>query len=189
MKFFRRFHIVIFGLVLTLCACAPATVMPTPTAPPVTATSGAPEWFNTKMTDVRTGKTFAMNDFAGQVILIETMAQWCPTCREQQNEIQKIPGLLGNQSSQVVYVSIDVDVNEDEASLKDYAAKLGYEWYFAVAPREVARALGNLYGAEYLNPPLAPMLIIDSQRSVYGLPYGLKPALSLKNTLQQYLTP
>ena len=189
MKFLNGFHAVLFGLVLTLCACAPATVIPTPTAPSATATSSVPAWFNTKMTDVRTGKTFAINDFAGKVILIETMAQWCPTCREQQNEIKKIPGLLGNQSSQLVYVSIDVDVNEDDASLKEYTAKLGYEWYFVVAPHDVAHALGNLYGAEYLNPPLAPMLIIDSQRSVYGLPYGLKSALSLKNTLQQYLTP
>jgi len=179
----------IITLVLTLCACTPATVMPTTTAPPPTATSSVPEWFNIKMTDARTGKPFAINDFAGKVVLIETMAQWCPTCREQQDEIKKISGLLGNQSSQVVYVSIDVDINEDEASLKEYAAKLHYPWYFAVAPHEVAHALGNLYGAEYLNPPLAPMLIIDSQRSVYGLPYGLKPANSLKNTLQQYLTP
>lgn len=189
MKFPGRFFVVVLCLVLILCACAPVTAKPTPTAPPATATSSTPAWFNIKMTDARTSKTFAMNDFAGKVILIETMAQWCPTCREQQNEIQKIPGLLGNQSSQVVYISIDVDVNEDEASLKAYAAKLGYEWYFAVAPHEVAHALGNLYGAEYLNPPLAPMLIIDSQRSVYGLPYGLKPAAALKNTLQQYLTP
>ena len=51
----------------------------------------------------------------------------------------------------------------------------------------MARALGNLYSAEYLNPPLEPMLIIDRHGDVYGLPYGFKSAEALSNTLEQYL--
>ncbi len=56
-----------------------------------------------------------------------------------------------------------------------------------MAPLEVTQALGNLYSAEYLNPPLEPMLIIDRQGNVYGLPYGFKSANALANTLAQYL--
>jgi hypothetical protein len=186
MQFLRRFLMIVLGLSLIPSACAP---VPTPTAPPATATSSVPEWFQTEMTDVRTGKTFTINDFSGKVVLIETMAQWCPTCWEQQNEIKKLPDLLGKDASDLIYVSLDVDINEDAVSLKAYVAKLGYDWYIAVAPRDVARTLSTLYGAEYLNPPLAPMLIIDRQQSVYGLPYGLKAAILLKNTLKQYLTP
>jgi thiol-disulfide isomerase/thioredoxin len=191
MKPFRCL-VIILGLILMISACIPAqpasTPEPTSLVATITATPGLPEWFNIKMTDVRSGKTFTIHDFAGKVVLIQTMAQWCPTCQEQQDRVKEMHNLLNN-TKDLISVSLDTDINEDEASLKAYAAKLGYDWYFAVAPRDIARALGNLYSAEYLNPPLSPMLIIDRQGSVYGLPFGLKPANSLKNTLQQYLTP
>jgi hypothetical protein len=86
-------------------------------------------------------------------------------------------------------VSLDVDVNEDEASLKEYTEEFGFEWHFATAPLEVARALGNLYTAQYLNPPLSPMMIIDRDGNVHHLEYGLKKAETLKEKVEPYLNP
>jgi hypothetical protein len=73
--------------------------------------------------------------------------------------------------------------------LKDYTKEYGFEWHFAVAPLEVARALGNLYNAEYLNPPLSPMLIIDKNGEVHQLEYGHKSADVLLASVQPFLTP
>ena len=183
--------LILTGL-LFLAACstsAPPTPLEPATIATVTAaTTSTPDWFNVKMTDVRTGQTFTINDFAGKVVLVETMAQWCPTCESQENDVIKLHELLGNPEA-LISVSLDVDLHEDEASLKEYATTHGYEWYFAVAPLEVARALGNLYSAEYLNPPLAPMLFIDRNGDVYGLPYGLKSAEALQKTIEPYLAP
>ena len=67
-------------------------------------------------------------------------------------------------------------MEEDAALLKKYAETLGYDWHIAVAPLLVARALGNLYSAQYLNPPVSPMLVIDRNGQVLGLPFGLKSA-------------
>ena len=117
-------------------------------------------WFDMELKDVRTGESFTMNDFAGKVVLLETMAIWCPNCAVQANEIRKLKKALGDPED-LVTVSLDVDFNEDDASLKEYVEGYGFDWRYAVAPLEVARALGNLYSAEYLNPPLSPMLIID----------------------------
>jgi len=94
--------------------------------------------------------------------------------------------MLGNPED-LVSISLDVDLHEDEASLKQYAERLDYDWILAIAPLEVARALGNLYSAQYLNPPASPMLIIDKNGDVFGLPLGLKSAESLKNTIEPYL--
>jgi thiol-disulfide isomerase/thioredoxin len=140
------------------------------------------------MTDVRTGQTFAISDFAGKVVLVETMAEWCPTCIEQQREVGKLHDLLAG-STDVVSVSLDIDVHEDGPSLKEYATKLGYDWHFAVAPLEMARALGNLYSAEYLNPPYSPMLLIDRNGAVTSLPYGVKTADYLRAAVEQKPTP
>jgi len=146
----------------------------------------APEWFDMELTDVQTGKTFTINDFAGKVVLLETMAIWCPNCVVQATQVRKLHEALGYPED-LVNISLDVDVHEDEASLKEFVSDYHFGWHFAVAPLEVARALGNLYSAEYLNPPLSPMLIIDRQGNAHQLEYGIKDALTLQKVVEPYL--
>jgi hypothetical protein len=80
------------------------------------------------------------------------MAMWCPNCLVQSNEVRKLHQLLGNPDD-LISVSLDVDVNEESAALKEYASKYGFDWHYAIAPLGVARALGNLT-AVILNPLL-----------------------------------
>ena len=96
---------------------------------------------------------------------------------------------MTNSQKDLVHISLDEDLHEDAASLKEYAKALGFDWIFAVAPLEVDRALGNLYSAEFLNPPLSPMLFIDRQGGAHILPFGLKKAESLQAALGPYLAP
>jgi len=70
---------------------------------------------------------------------------------------------------------------------KEYASQYGLDRHFAIAPLEVARALGNLYTAQYLNPPLSPMLIIGRDGNVHHLKYGLKDAETLQKIVVPYL--
>jgi thiol-disulfide isomerase/thioredoxin len=135
-----------------------------------------------------TGETFTMHDFAGKVVLVETMALWCPTCLLQAAQVRKLHESLGNPVD-LVSVSLDVDIHEDEASLKDYVTEYGFEWRFAIAPLLVARSLGNLYSAEYLNPPLSPMLLIDRDGNVHQLEYQLKDAETLQAFVEPFLAP
>ena len=111
---------------------------------------------------------------------------WCPNCLVQSNEVRKLHQLLGKPDD-LISVSLDVDVNEESAALKEYASKYGFDWHYAIAPLGVARALGNLYTAQYLNPPLAPMMVIDRQGKVHHLEYGLKKAEQLQNFIQPFL--
>lgn len=141
-----------------------------------------------ELTDVVTGETFTMNDFAGKVVLVETMAMWCPNCLVQAAEVRELQGLLEG-SDDLIPVSLDVDVNEDAAGLKEYVEKYGLTGRFAIAPLLVARALGNLYSAQYLNPPLSPMLIIDREGGVHHLEYGRKPAAVLLERVEPFLFP
>ena len=173
-----RFALIFLGFALIMSACAPAASEPTAVA--------TPEWFDMELTDVQTGETFTMNAYAGKVVLLETMAIWCPNCVVQANEVRKLHAALENKAD-LISVSLDVDINEDSAALKEYVYGYGFEWHFAVAPLEVARALGNLYTAQYLNPPLSPMLIIDRDGNVHHLEYGLKDAETLQKAVGPYL--
>lgn len=173
------FLLILFSLLLVACGSHSANNV-TPTA------ATKPDWFEIKLTDARTGTTFTINDFAGKVVLLETIAMWCPNCLFQANEVIKLHKSLGNPDD-LVSVSLDVDLHEDEASLREYVQEYGLEWYFAVAPLELQRALGNLYNAEYLNPPLSPMLIIDRDGNVHQLEYGYKDVDTLKKSVEPYL--
>ena len=184
----KKFTVHIFVLSLLqvsflLSACGPSASTSSPEPASV-----RPEWFDIELTDVQTGEKFTMNDYAGKVVLVETMAMWCPNCLFQANEVRKMHRLLDNPDD-VISITLDVDVHEDGASLKDYTKEYGFEWRFAIAPLEVARALGNLYSAQYLNPPLSPMLIIDRGGEVHQLEYGHKSAEKLLANVQRYLTP
>jgi len=176
------------GLALALTACAPAQAVNAPVPQSTTAVvrTTSPDWFDVELTDAQTGEGFTMNDYAGKVVLLETMAIWCPNCIVQGNEVRNLHEKFGNPED-LVSVSLDVDFNEDQASLKEYASGFGFDWHFAVAPLLVARALGNLYSAEYLNPPLSPMLIIDRDGNVHQLEYGLKDAATLLKIVEPYL--
>jgi len=188
MKKFFLYSLVFSFLVFVLPACtSPQTSTAGTQEPGVVPAATTPEWFSMELTDVQTGETFTMNDYSGKVVLLETMAMWCPTCLLQAGQIQKLHEALGNPED-LISVSLDVDVNEDSASLKSYVTEYGLEWHHAVAPLLVARALGNLYSAQYLNPPLAPMLIIDREGNVHQLEYGLKKVETLKQIVEPYLT-
>jgi len=186
------FSLVLIGLLLMACSPSGSTTTTEPiTAGAVAATETAAsewDWFSVELTDAQTGQTFTMNDYAGKVVLVETMAIWCPNCIRQANEVRNMRKMLGNPDD-LVSVSLDVDLHEDQASLKEYVEEFGFEWHYAVAPLEVARALGNLYSAQYLNPPLSPMLIIDRDGNVHTLEYGEKSAETLKKSVEPYLTP
>ena len=184
--------VLVFSLVLSACAPAQTQAASTATAAPtavptiVATTATTPEWFSMPMTDVQTGKTFTMNDYAGKVVLLETMAIWCPNCLMQAGAVQKLHKALGNPED-LISVSLDVDSNENSDALKAYATQYGLDWHLAVAPLLVERALGNLYSAEYLNPPLSPMLIIDRKGNVHQLEYGVKDTETLQKLVEPYL--
>ena len=169
---------------------APASAVspaPTPTAVVDSADAERPDWFGFEMTDVRTGQSFTIDDYADKVVLLETMAIWCPTCRKQADEVKRLHEILGD-SEDLVSISLDVDMGEDAETLKAYAERFGYAWHFAVAPLLVARALGNQYSAQYLNPPVAPMLVIDRDGNVLGLPFGsVKSAEALQGVVEPLL--
>jgi|OpeIllAssembly_1097287.scaffolds.fasta_scaffold1314751_1 hypothetical protein len=56
-----------------------------------------------------------------------------------------------------------------------------------IAPLEVARVIGNLYTAQYSNPPLSPILIIDHDGNVYHLEYRIKDAETIQKIVEPYL--
>jgi len=149
-------------------------------------TQTLPDWFKVELVNVENDEVFTIESLTGKVILVETMAQWCSNCLRQQQEVKALHQLLGERED-FVSIGLDIDPNEDAATLKSYIARHEFNWIYAVSPAEVSRSLSDLYGPQFLSPPSTPMLIIDRAGSVYPLPMGIKSAERLREFLQPYL--
>ena len=152
----------------------------------VAADTTGPDWYNVDLVDVSTGETFKVNDLQGKVILIETMAVWCPICTQQQQQTRLLHDELGERED-FVSLSLDIDPNESQDILKSHVDRYGFNWLYAVVPPEVSREIGDLYGRQYLNPPAAPMLIIDRQGEAHLLPFGVKGFPQLQEAVMPFL--
>ena len=146
----------------------------------------APDWFSAQLTNARTGETFTIAGFKGKVVLVETMAIWSSNCFKQQGQVQSLHNLLGERDD-FVSLGVDIDPNENAAALQTYTDKNNFDWLYTVAPSDVSREIGQLYGDQFLNPPSTPMFIIDRQGQVHPLPFGIKSAESLLESLQPFL--
>jgi len=145
-----------------------------------------PAWFDTALTNVTTGESFTVNELKGKVILVETLAQWCSNCLQQQKQVLQLHQQLGERDD-FVSVGLDIDPNEDADSLKEYIAQNGFTWTYAVSPAEVSNEIGQGLGNQFLNPPSTPMFIVDRNGKVHPLPFGIKSADDLSAALEPFL--
>ena len=146
----------------------PAPATPEPSVGPVLEQA----WATAELTDVATGERFRIADLAGTTVILETMAIWCTKCFAQQGHVYEALGSLGGD--RVAYILLDVDPNETADALRQYRRRNGFTGIYAVANREVARALAAEFGDQVLNPPSTPMIVIGTDGRVTLTGFGEK---------------
>lgn len=144
-------------------------------------------WFGTTFTNVSSGETFTINDFKGKVVLIENLAMWCSNCKKQQEQVKILHELIG-MNPDLISIGLDIDPNENADDLKTYIATNSFDWIYAIATDEVTREIANLYGAQFLNPPSTPILIVDRNGQTHPMPFGIKSAEDLKSYIDPFLS-
>ena len=145
-----------------------------------------PSWFNAPLTDASTGQIFSINDFKGNVVLIETMAIWCSNCLKQQGQVKMLHKQLGTRDD-FISIGLDIDPNENNDALKSYVESKGFDWLYAVPAADISREIASLYGDQFLNPPSTPIVIIDRHGEAHPLPFGIKSANDLIQAIQPFL--
>lgn len=188
------------SVLLIVGACSAGTSAPAPTTGPAPAATEAPAhtppgsgdpaasvapaasdapavelsqaWATAPLVNVATGQTFRIADYAGRVIVIETMAIWCSNCKAQQIDVETALGRLPADS--VVYVVLDVDPNESGQSLAAYREQNGFTGDYAIAGSDVARSLAAEFGDQVLNPPSTPVIVVGRAGKVTLTGFGRK---------------
>lgn len=142
----------------------------------------AQAWMDIELKDVSTGEVFRVSDFKGKPILLESFAVWCPTCLRQQKEMKKLKEKEGDT---VVHISLNTDPNEDEDKIREHLEENGFNWYFAVSPPELTKALIDEVGLAIVSAPLAPVILICEDESVRFLRGGVKSAQALLSEIEK----
>ena len=138
-------------------------------------------WMDIELIDIKTGTKLKISNFKGKQVLLESFAVWCPACTKQQQETQKLHNELGDS---FVSISFDTDPNEDEKNVLGHIERNGFDWYYAISPRELTRALMDEFGAVIANVVDAPIILICENQSSRLLSRGIKSADKLKAELE-----
>ena len=141
-------------------------------------------WRDVSLRDVATDESFKISDFKGKVVVLETMSVWCSTCTEQQTEIAQAQDSLGDE---VVFITLEIDANEHEATVLEHADRHGFGWFFAISPLELSSQLEAEFGTNFLNPSSSPILVLDVEQGAHLLRYGHKSAEELIGDIARYL--
>jgi thiol-disulfide isomerase/thioredoxin len=140
--------------------------------------SGATQWFDATLEDVRTDEPFTLTDF-DQPVLIHMFAIWCSKCDRQE---QRVDALRATNDA-FRMVSINVDQNEDDAAVQEHANSNGYDWQWVTPPSAVTESLVDEFGSSITVPPSVPMVLLCPDGSYRRLDDGVKSPETLQSAL------
>lgn len=139
------------------------------------------DWHTASLKDVNSGQEFKVSDFRGKKVLVESFAVWCPVCKKQQENIKELHEEIGDE---VISISLDTDPNEDEQIVSDHAKANGFNWRYAVAPKEMTQSLVNEFGIIVASAPSAPVILVCEDGSSRLMKRGIKSVEELKRELE-----
>ena len=84
-------------------------------------------------------RTVALNQFRGQIVVLNFWATWCPPCVEEMPSLVQMQRRMRAKGVTVVAVSIDVDENAYRQFLKEHGVDL-------LTVRDPAQKTPELYG-------------------------------------------
>lgn len=147
------------------------------------AMTSKPAWQTISLTDVRSGQTFTLADFAGKTVFVETMATWCSNCRQLLGNVAAARSQMAGED--VLFVALSVETNISDAALADYTEQTGFDWTFAVASPELLQELAATFGTTIVNPPATPHFVIRPDGSYTDLATGIKSPDAIISQLQE----
>ncbi len=122
------------------------------------------------------GNTVRLRDLRGQVVFLNFWATWCPPCREEMPEIQKIHERYGDQGVTV----IGIDLDETVAEVRDYTEAGGFTWTFVIdTTGSVAR--------DYRVDVIPTSFFIDSEGTIRSIALGAMSEAQIEAKLAKAL--
>ena len=107
------------------------------------------------------GKNVKLSDYRGKVVLLNFWASWCPPCRSEMPDLQKLFQRLDSSKFQMLVVSLDRDPQAARALIK----QSGYTFPVLLAP-------GDKVAEHYKISAIPTTFIIDKQGRIVSRTVG-----------------
>lgn len=69
------------------------------------------------------GKRISLSDYRGKIVILKLGTTWCPGCRDQDKELQKIDDVIKEAGGVIIQVFLDDPVEEVRRYQRDYVMK------------------------------------------------------------------
>ena len=130
------------------------------------------------------GKPHTLDDYKGKIVFLNFWATWCPPCRAEMPDIQKLYERSPREGKDAVIVlgvaAPKLGSEKDEAGIKAFMDKNGYT-YPVLMDKE-----GKLFEA-YSIRAIPTTYLIDRRGNVIGRVQGALSAENLEKIIQQVL--
>ena len=155
-----------------------------------TASSNKPEENKTPAIDFELkdqyGKTHKLSDYKGKVVFLNFWATWCPPCKMEMPDIQKIYEKYEKQGekSDVVVLSVAAPNTQDEKDIdgiKSFLEENGYTYPVLMDDG------GYTFGA-YRISSLPTTFMIDKEGNVFGYVQGGLTQEAMESIIEQTIT-
>jgi len=100
----------VMGIVGLLAGGLFVAMVLTPALQPVSVGSEAPDF---EAMDLATGDTLGLDEYRGEVVLLNIWATWCVPCETEMPSIQRLHDELGPEGLKVLAVSVDQGGSDD----------------------------------------------------------------------------
>jgi peroxiredoxin len=104
-------YLILLFLLFTLCFTSPLFALP--------MNAPAPD-FNLVDLD---GKKISLSDYQGKLVILKLGTTWCPGCRDQDRELQKIDVFIQEAGITLIQVFLDDPADEIRAYQREYPMK------------------------------------------------------------------
>lgn len=155
-----------------------------------TASSNKPEENKTPAIDFELkdqyGKTHKLSDYKGKVVFLNFWATWCPPCKMEMPDIQKIYEKYEKQGekSEVVVLSVAAPNTQDEKDIDGIKAFLEENGYTYPVLMDDG---GYTFGA-YRISSLPTTFMIDKEGNVFGYVQGGLTQEAMESIIEQTIT-
>ena len=155
-----------------------------------TASSNKPEENKTPAIDFELkdqyGKTHKLSDYKGKVVFLNFWATWCPPCKMEMPDIQKIYEKYEKQGekSEVVVLSVAAPNTQDEKDIDGIKAFLEENGYTYPVLMDDG---GYTFGA-YRISSLPTTFMIDKEGNVFGYVQGGLAQEAMESIIEQTIT-